>query len=411
MKKGDSHRKKPGRKARGKPDRKPRNETLWNAAAVGGLLLIGLLLGGVVGVFLDRQGILGVQPPAQRTAERVPQEPGPREPAAPRAKPQPRVVTATPQIDREALEAQYHEVVRAEQGAKAPEAVANVQSDWQGDVRSDGQGGGETQQAALPPVPVPDRGVSGPPLWQQHAVAVAPANGRPMIAIVLDDVGVNRRGAKKAIALPGPLTLAFMTYANDLPAMTAQARGAGHELMLHVPMEPRSAAMDPGPNVLREDIPRAELLQRLTWGLERFDGFVGINNHMGSRFTASAEGMALVMGELKARGLLFLDSLTAPNSVAGALAARAEVPYAVRDVFLDNEPDDLASIHRQLAILEQTARERGYAVGIGHPHDGTVTALQEWIPAMQARGFALVPISAIVRHRERLAARHLAGAG
>ena len=88
------------------------------------------------------------------------------------------------------------------------------------------------------------------------------------------------------------------------------------------------------------------------------------------------------------------------------------MPYAVRDVFLDNEPDDLTAIHRQLAILEQTARERGYAVGIGHPHDGTVTALQQWIPEMQARGFALVPISAIVRHRERIAAQQqAAGAG
>lgn len=392
MKKGDSHKKRRRR-------RKPSGEMLWNTAAVAGLLLIGLLLGGIVGVFLDREGLLGTPPAAPQSALRE----TPTPPAPKPSHPDPRVVTAAPEVDREALEAQYHEVLRAEREAKAPEAVGNTPSGWQGDAAQ--------QQAALPPIPVPDRGLAGPPLWQQHAVAVAPLQGRPMIAIVLDDVGVNRHGAQKAIALPGPLTLSFMTYARDLPQMTAKARAAGHELMLHVPMEPRSAEMDPGPNVLREDIPRAELLQRLTWGLARFDGYVGINNHMGSRFTASPEGMALVMGELKARGLLFLDSLTAANSVAGSLAARAEVPYAVRDVFLDNEPDDLAAIHRQLAILEQRARERGYAVGIGHPHDGTVTALQEWIPQMQARGFTLVPVSAIVRHRQRLAAGQTAGAG
>lgn len=392
MKKGDSHKKRRHR-------RKSSGDLLWNTAAVAGLLLIGLLLGGIVGVFLDRQGFLGTPPAPPQSAQRE----APAPPAPKPSRPEPRVMTAAPEIDREALEAQYHEVLRAEQEGKAPEAIGNTPSGWQGDDAR--------QQAALPPIPLPDRGLTGPPLWQQHAVAVAPAQGRPMIAIVLDDVGVNRRGAQKAIALPGPLTLSFMTYARELPQMTAKARAAGHELMLHVPMEPRSAEMDPGPNVLREDIPRAELLQRLTWGLARFDGYVGINNHMGSRFTASPEGMALVMGELKARGLLFLDSLTAADSVAGSLAARAEVPYAVRDVFLDNEPDDLAAIHRQLAILEQRARERGYAVGIGHPHDGTVRALQEWIPQMQARGFALVPISAIVRHRQRLAARQTAGAG
>lgn len=390
MKQGDSHSK--------KRRRKPSGETLWNTAAIAGLLLIGVLLGGIAGVFLDRQGLLGMPPAAVRTAAteapaEIPAEPAPRAP-------NPRVLAAAPEIDREALEAQYHQVVRE---AAPPEAVDNTVSGWQGD-----SGG---QEALLPPVTVPERGLSGPPPWQQHAVAVAPSGGRPMIAIVLDDVGVNRRGARKAIALPGPLTLAFMTYARGLEEMTSEARSAGHELMLHVPMAPQNADLDPGPNVLRGDIPRAELMQRLAWGLSRFDGYVGVNNHMGSRFTASPEGMALVMGELKSRGLLFLDSLTAANSVAGSLAARAGVPYAVRDVFLDNEPDDLAAIHRQLAILEQTARERGYAVGIGHPHDGTVAALQQWIPEVQARGFALVPISAIVRHRQHLAARLTAGSG
>lgn len=389
-----------GKPPKAGPGRRPTGEALWNTAAIAGLLLVGLLLGGILGVFLDRQGLLGDMPDRIETAEALFQPPAPARPA-----PLHQIITAAPEVDREALEAQYHDVVRENSPNAEPEAVANAESGWQGD-RSLAR-----QEATLPSIPIPDRGLEGPALWQQHAVAVVPSGGKPMIAIVLDDVGVNRRGARKAIDLPGPLTLSFMTYANGLPEMTAKARQAGHELMLHVPMEPRSAAMDPGPNVLRDDIPQVELLQRLTWGLARFDGYVGINNHMGSRFTASPEGMALVMGELKGRGLLFLDSVTAASSVAGSLAARAGVPYAVRDVFIDNQPEDLAAIHRQLAILEQTARERGYAVGIGHPHDGTVQALTQWIPEMRARGFALVPISAIVRHRQQMAAQQTAGAG
>jgi hypothetical protein len=376
MTKGESHR------AAGR-GRRPRGEALWNTAAIAGLLLVGLLLGGIAGVFLDRQGLFGSEPLMTAAA--------PPAPAAPPAtRPAPRVVAAAPEIDRETLEAQYHAALRQQQDAvPLPDPTREAEP-----------------LPALPQVlPAP----AGEPRWQRHAVAVAPADGRPMIAIVLDDVGVNRRGARNAIALPAPLTLAFMTYADGLPEMTAAARAAGHELMLHVPMQPVSEAMDPGPNVLSGALPRAELMQRLAWGLDRFEGYVGINNHMGSRFTASPEGMALVMGALKERGLLFLDSLTAGNSVAGQLAARSGVPYAVRDVFLDNEPDDPAAIHRQLAMLEETARARGYAIGIGHPHDGTVAALAQWIPEMQARGFRLVPVSAIVRHRERLAAQQAAG--
>src|SRR3546814_16167997 len=97
--------------------------------------------------------------------------------------------------------------------------------------------------------------------------------------------------------------------------MTADARAAGHELMVHVPMQPLSDTIDPGPNVLSATLPRAELKQRLPWGLDRFGGYVGINNPMGSRFTASPEGVAQGVDGPKAGGLLCLDSPAAGNSV------------------------------------------------------------------------------------------------
>ncbi len=256
----------------------------------------------------------------------------------------------------------------------------------------------ERQVAALTPALMP---VEPPlqPRWQEFSVPILNPRSRPMIAIVLDDVGLNRRGAQRAIGLPGPLTLAFMTYAEGLERMTERASEAGHELLLHVPMEPRSKSHDPGPNVLLTGLDTSKLQRRIEWGLGRFEGFVGISNHMGSRFTTSHTGMTQVMHELRARGLLFLDSMTATSSVGASMARAAGVPYAQRDVFLDNEWNDREAIRRQLARLEAVARRRGYAVGIGHPHRATLDVLTEWLPEAEARGFALVPVSAIVRHR------------
>jgi len=257
-----------------------------------------------------------------------------------------------------------------------------------------------------PPVPKPRR-----PAWQRYAVAPAALDGLPMIAIVLDDLGLNRPAAWRAVDLPGPLTLSLMTYADGLDRLASAARARGHELLLHVPMEPRDSAFDAGPKVLRAGQSAAELQRRLDWDLGRFQGFVGINNHMGSKFTASAAGVALVMRELKARGLLFLDSLTSARSVGWLAADQAGVPYARRDVFLDNVWKDPNAIQRQLARLESIARRQGYAVGIGHPHPLTLDALARWLPEARRRGFALVPISAIVRHRIEVArqASHTAG--
>ncbi|MGF1611233.1 MAG: divergent polysaccharide deacetylase family protein [Kiloniellales bacterium] len=244
---------------------------------------------------------------------------------------------------------------------------------------------------------------AGTPAWQRNAVQVADVGARPMIALVLDDLGLNRPATRRAVALPGPLTLAFMTYAEHIEGMLAEARAGGHELLVHMPMEPRDPNYDPGPNALAAELSPQELARRIAWGLERFEGYVGINNHMGSRFTTSLPGMAQVMQELRKRGLLFLDSKTAGASVGSGLATRMGVPYAERDIFIDNDHEDRAAIERQLDALEALARRRGFAVGIGHPHRVTLDVLERWLPAVQRRGFALVPISAVVHRRIELA--------
>ncbi len=237
---------------------------------------------------------------------------------------------------------------------------------------------------------------TGDPLWQRHAVPPPGLNGEPVIALVIDDLGLNRVNSRRAIDLPAPLTLSFLTYAEGLEGMTSNARDAGHELLVHVPMEPRDLRWDPGPNALLVGLPEEELERRLEWALGRFDGYVGINNHMGSRFTTSLLGMAQVMATLKDRELLFLDSLTAGSSVGITLAERLDVPHVGRDIFIDNTPDDVESIWIQLKKLERVAQRRGEAIGIAHPHSETLAVLAEWIPSVTKRGFALVPLSTVV---------------
>ncbi len=242
-----------------------------------------------------------------------------------------------------------------------------------------------------------------PPAWQRNAVQVAKPFGGPVIAVVIDDLGLNRANTRRTIELPGPLTLALMTYAETLQEFADRARANGHELLVHFPMAPRDPRYDPGPNALRADLGKEELARRLNWGLSRFQGYVGVNNHMGSGFTTSIPGMAQVMMELKARGLLYLDSLTVPGAVGAPLADRIGVPFAKRDVFIDNDFEDRDAIRRQLQQLERIALRRGGAIGIGHPHDATLEELAIWLPEVQKRGFKLVPVSALVRTPSGLA--------
>ncbi|MBT7505789.1 MAG: divergent polysaccharide deacetylase family protein [Rhodospirillales bacterium] len=238
-----------------------------------------------------------------------------------------------------------------------------------------------------------------PALWQQNAISfdLSTIADKPMIAIVIDDMGVDIRRSGLMAALPGPLTLSYLTYARDLRAQTSRAAAFGHELMLHVPMQPESDTVDPGPEVLRTGDGAGEILRRLRWGMDQFDGYVGINNHMGSRFTGDLNGMRVVLAEIKSRGLLFLDSRTSGGSVATEAAHEFDVPYATRNVFLDHVVEE-ANIRNQLMETERLARKNGSVIAIGHPRDATLKMISEWLPPLEGKGFVLAPMSAIVRH-------------
>lgn len=259
-----------------------------------------------------------------------------------------------------------------------------------------------SQPAAAPstlPTNPPSAQSGEPPAWLRYATtAPVDVRDRPRIAIVIDDLGLDRPRTERAVALPAAVTMSFMAYSGDLPHFTEEARRNGHEMIVHVPMEPVNTKMDMGPHGLATNQPKDEVLRRLDWDLDRFDGYVGINNHMGSRFTGDAQAMGWVMEELKSRGLMFLDSRTISTSIGAKAAAAAGVPFAERDVFLDDNQSP-AAIQQRLEETEQIARRKGTAIAIGHPHDTTLDALIGWIAKLPAKGLVLVPLTDVVKAR------------
>ena len=230
----------------------------------------------------------------------------------------------------------------------------------------------------------------------KNAVAAAIPDGRPMIAVVIDDVGLDRHRSRRAMALPAPVTIALMAYAGDARDQAETARTAGHELIVHLPMEPYDKSANPGPNALLSDLSALEFTRRLDWNLSQFSGYVGINNHMGSRLTSDPVALEPVMVALKRRGLMFLDSRTSRHTQGLEVAHRFGVPAVERDVFLDHDPSPVA-LRAALMRVEELAQRNGFAVAIGHPKDVTLNALEQWLPNVKARGFILVPLTAVVR--------------
>ena len=222
-----------------------------------------------------------------------------------------------------------------------------------------------------------------------------------MIAVILDDIGLDIKHSYDAIGLDAHLTLSFLPYGERLDDMIQQARQNGHEIMLHLPMEPLSKGINPGPNALLTSLSTQQNLDRLDWNLKRMQHYVGVNNHMGSKFTSNADKIKPILQAIQQQGLLFLDSVTIKDSKAYRIARNLNMPYAVRDVFIDHDINQQA-IDGQLDLVENTAKRNGFAVAIGHPHALTLKALKQWLPQIKKKGMLIVPISHIVKRQQRL---------
>ena len=141
-------------------------------------------------------------------------------------------------------------------------------------------------------------------------------------------------------------------------------------------------SVNPGPGALLTTMSPDELIAQLNANLDRLPNVKGVNNHMGSKLTASSEQMRQVFTTLKKRHLFFVDSRTTAQTLCRPSAELLQLPFAERDVFIDHIQTE-AFIEKQLKLLIKRARRQGYAIGIAHPHPVTLTMLKKMLPDLR----------------------------
>jgi polysaccharide deacetylase 2 family uncharacterized protein YibQ len=230
-----------------------------------------------------------------------------------------------------------------------------------------------------------------------HAYAAPfrdPAN-RPRIGVLLTGMGLNSADSEAAIrALPGAISLAFSAYADRPGRLLEAARAGGHETLLGLPLEPAGTPLhDAGNQALLVSATAEQNARRLDWALARMGGYVGATGALGALrgefFAESGVPMREMLETLAARGLLYIDPR--PGAALGHLVAGRAV-----DLVIDT-PQHGMVIDHALHQLEQIARERGAALGLaGAPVPLTIGRLAAWAAGLEARGFVLAPVSALV---------------
>jgi hypothetical protein len=226
----------------------------------------------------------------------------------------------------------------------------------------------------------------------------APAfeDSRPMVVLVIDDAGIDPARTSALIDLPVAMTFSFLPYALQTPELARSASAQGHDIFLHMPMEPVGLE-DPGPGALTRHLPPDRLSHRVEAALARVPGAIGLNNHMGSAFTTDADALRSAFAPLAGRDLIFLDSLTSGRSRAAQIAREIGLETLQRDIFIDHVA---GGEFEALDAMAARARREGGVIAIAHPRDGTVAALTEWLAGAEHADLRFVTVSDYLAARQ-----------
>jgi hypothetical protein len=213
------------------------------------------------------------------------------------------------------------------------------------------------------------------------------------VAIVIDDIGFEAQPVRELAGLGLPLTFAVLPRQRYSRSLAAELRARGHEVILHLPMEPRGyPARDPGAGAVDGGMDAGEVAAAVDRDLREVPQAVGVNNHMGSRATADSRVMREVLEVVRRHGLYFLDSRTTRDTVAFQMARSMGIPAVERTIFLDDRRE-ASYIEGQVRGLLRRARQEGSAVAIGHPDPVTVQVLRRSLGLLRSADIRVVPAS------------------
>lgn len=208
------------------------------------------------------------------------------------------------------------------------------------------------------------------------------------VAIVIDDFGNNMKGSEEILHLPAKLTIAVMPFLPTTKEDAVLAHKLGHEVILHLPMEPmRGKKSWLGPGAITTDLSNEEIAKRVNDAIDAVPYAVGINNHMGSKVTADERVMRIILNICKERQLYYLDSKTSRKSVVAKIASELGVPYLENELFFD-EVYTTNHIVKQTNQLMRKIDFDDHIIAIGHVGivgEKTASVLKQYIPALKKK--------------------------
>lgn len=218
----------------------------------------------------------------------------------------------------------------------------------------------------------------------------------PKVAIVMDDFGYNMKDLDTLFATKLPVTFSVLPNLAFSRRVAELARSKGYEVILHLPLEANDKSAPAEVDTIKTDMDKNKITSMLDQEMSSVPGLRGVSNHQGSKATEDKVTMSIVIGDLKKKNLYYFDSLVTDRSVCRDLARSAGVPYAKRDMFLDNTASQ-DYIEKQMLSLRRFAFRKGSAIAVCHDRKNTITVLNRMMPELSKDGIEFVSLSDMVK--------------
>jgi hypothetical protein len=225
---------------------------------------------------------------------------------------------------------------------------------------------------------------------------------KPRVCIIIDDLGYGGRRTDQLLEMGLPVSVSVLPALPQSKEIAEKFFKAGFEILLHLPLAPLDAEINPGPAAIHPALSLTEVRRIVQRHLHSLPHLIGVNNHMGSKIMAIPSIMKVILEEIKKEDLIFIDSLTVPQSQNKSFSEKLKLNFIARDVFLDNfdQPDYIRQQFRQLV---KVAQKKGQAIGIGHIfRKHTLPVLAELIPFYQKKGIDFIFVSALYFNPEEI---------
>jgi len=245
----------------------------------------------------------------------------------------------------------------------------------------------QTQDGLLPKI-----SEDGREPWKTYARPFAGDPNKPLIGLLITGLGMSDSLTGAVIDhAPAEATLAFSPYGRNVKEWVLRARAMGHEVLLELPMETDSFPVDdPGPLAMMTTKSPAENLKLLSLIMAQAQGYNGFVAEFGSRFLRDVKAMTPVLGELKARGLFFMDPRTVEGSVSLEMADKMQLARAIADIKINTNAAP-SRVRAQLDTLAAVARNQGVSVAMMQATPKSLEVLKNWVTTLD--GVQLSPMS------------------